>query len=121
MYLAKVLFSQFQEAEQNGFTAEDLTIALSHCGDSNPVTWLINNWRHMMDTVVTLASNYGHEKGENNNVGTLSAVEARDALRLHNGNVWAAVTECVETRQKKVRFRNLQKSPIPLAKKHLVW
>uniref|UniRef100_A0A8D8RMC7 E3 ubiquitin-protein ligase RNF31 n=1 Tax=Cacopsylla melanoneura TaxID=428564 RepID=A0A8D8RMC7_9HEMI len=89
-----------REAEQNGFTAEDLTIALSHCGESNPVTWLINNWRHMIDTVVTLATNYGHERSENN-VGTLSAVEARDALRLHNGNVWAAVTECVETRQKK--------------------
>ncbi|KAI5737462.1 hypothetical protein M8J76_013878 [Diaphorina citri] len=82
-----------REAEQNGFTAEDLTIALSHCGDGPPVTWLINNWRHMIDTVVTLATNYGHERSENN-VGTLSAVEARDALRLHNGNVWAAVTEC---------------------------
>lgn len=55
----------------------------------------------MIDTVVTLATNYGHERKENT-VGTISAAEARDALRLHSGNVWAAVTECVEQRQKKV-------------------
>lgn len=36
-----------------------------------------------------------------NIVGTVSETEARDALRLHKGNIWAAVTECVEQRQKK--------------------
>jgi hypothetical protein len=55
----------------------------------------------MIDTVVTLATNYGHERKENT-IGTISASEARDALRTHNGNVWAAVTECVEQRQAKV-------------------
>ena len=35
--------------------------------------------------------------------GTISNKEARDALRLHKGNVWSAVTECVEQRRKKVR------------------
>lgn len=55
----------------------------------------------MIDTVTTLATNYGHEKQENT-VGTISAKEARDALRQHRGNVWSAVTECVEQRQKKV-------------------
>lgn len=47
------------------------------------------------------ASNVGHE-AEENTIGTLSKVEARDALRKHKGNIWAAVTECVETRQLKV-------------------
>lgn len=65
------------------------------------MSWLIDNWRNMIDTVVTLATNYGHERKENT-VGTISDSEARDALRLHNGNVWAAVTECIEQRQKKV-------------------
>lgn len=55
----------------------------------------------MIDTVVTLATNYGHERKENT-VGTISDSEAREALRKHNGNVWAAVTECIEQRQKKV-------------------
>jgi hypothetical protein len=34
--------------------------------------------------------------------GTISKQEARAALREHKGNIWAAVTECVETRQTKV-------------------
>jgi hypothetical protein len=78
---------------------------MNHCGDKNPIEWLKENWRNMIDTVVTLATNYGHERKENN-VGTISAPEARDALRLHRGNVWAAVTECVEQRQKKVLLAN---------------
>lgn len=57
----------------------------------------------MIDTVVTLATNYGHERKENN-VGTISQQEAREALRIHKGNVWASVTECVEQRQKKVKY-----------------
>ncbi|KDR18370.1 RING finger protein 31 [Zootermopsis nevadensis] len=89
-----------REAEQHNFTAEDLQVAMNHCGDKNPVDWLRENWRNMIDTVVTLATNYGHERKENN-IGTISVPEARDALRLHKGNVWAAVTECVEQRQKK--------------------
>ena len=56
----------------------------------------------MMETVVTLASNVGHE-AEENTIGTLSKPEAKEALRKHKGNIWAAVTECVEQRQLKVR------------------
>ena len=59
----------------------------------------------MVETVQTLASKYGHEKGdESNEVGTVSTAEAKDALRQHRGNVWVAVTECVEQRRKKVHF-----------------
>lgn len=80
---------------------------MNHCGDKNPIDWLKENWRNMIDTVVTLATNYGHERKENN-IGTISVSEARDALRLHKGNVWAAVTECVEQRQKKVMLPNFK-------------
>ena len=90
-----------QEAEQSGFTAEDVQVALNHCGDANPVIWLKENWDNMMETVVTLASNVGHE-AEENTIGTLSKPEAKEALRKHKGNIWAAVTECVEQRQLKV-------------------
>ena len=57
----------------------------------------------MTETVVTLASNVGHES-KKNIVGTLSKLEAREALRKHNGNIWASVTECVEQRQHKVNL-----------------
>jgi len=89
-----------REAEQSGLTAEDVQVALNHCGDANPVTWLKENWGNMMETVVTLASNVGHE-AEENTIGTLSKPEAKEALRKHKGNIWAAVTECVEQRQLK--------------------
>lgn len=92
-----------QEAEQNHFSAEELEVALEFCGDDSPITWLQGNWKNMTDTVVTLATNYGHERKENN-VGTISQQEARDALRKHKGNIWNSVTECVEQRQKMVRI-----------------
>ena len=47
----------------------------------------------------------GKEEVEGNRVGTLSKTEAKMALRKHKGNIWAAVTECVESRQAKVRKR----------------
>ena len=75
-------------------------MAVNHCGEVNPITWLGENWSNMIDTVMTLASNVGHE-AEENTTGTISKAEARDALRKHKGNIWASVTECVEGRQQK--------------------
>ncbi|KAK3890763.1 hypothetical protein Pcinc_005295 [Petrolisthes cinctipes] len=89
-----------RDAEEAGYTSEDVSIALTHCGDKNPLEWLKENWRHMVDTVSTLATNYGQERRVND-VGSITAAEARVALRVHKGNIWAAVTECVEQRQKK--------------------
>ncbi len=56
----------------------------------------------MIETVQTLATKYGREKGDNNQSGTISILEAKNALRANRGNVWAAVTECIEHRRKKV-------------------
>lgn len=55
----------------------------------------------MIANVQTFATKYGLECPENR-VGTVSEKEAREALRQHKGNIWAAVTECVEQRQRKV-------------------
>ena len=55
----------------------------------------------LYNLISTLASNVGHE-AEENTIGTLSKPEAKEALRKHKGNIWAAVTECVEQRQTKV-------------------
>ena len=90
-----------QEAEKSGFTSEDVQVAVNHCGDVNPIAWLTENWANMIDTVMTLASNVGHEAQENT-IGTISKAEAKEALRKHKGNIWASVTECVEGRQQKV-------------------
>ena len=79
-----------------------MSVALTLCGEKDPLAWLEENWRHMIDTVVTLSTNYGNERLVND-VGTISVIEAKHALRTHKGNIWAAVTECAEQRQKKVK------------------
>ncbi|KAG8240292.1 hypothetical protein J437_LFUL012769 [Ladona fulva] len=99
-----------REAEQSQFTAEEVEIALKHCGNKvngtmvdgvkGPLAWLKANWLQMVDTVATLATNFGLERRENT-VGTVSNVEAREALKKEGGDVWAAVTHCVESRQRK--------------------
>ncbi|KAH8019156.1 hypothetical protein HPB51_017367 [Rhipicephalus microplus] len=88
-----------REAEQRGFTADDLQVAMNHCGNDNPINWLRDNWQNMTETVVTLATNYGHDRRENT-IGIVSVSEAQNALRHQKGNIWAAVTECVENRQR---------------------
>ena len=65
--------------------------------------WLNENWENMIETVMTLDSNVGHE-ADQNTIGTLSKSEAKEALRTHKGNIWASVTECVEQRQAKVDY-----------------
>ena len=86
---------------RSGYSAEHLQIALSLCGDSPPVGWLKDNWLNMVDTVVTLATNYGQERIEND-IGTLSRSEATRAVLKHQGNIRSAVTELVEERRRKV-------------------
>lgn len=101
MELVKLL----REAEQYKYTADEVQAALMHCKEMNPIDWLRENWDATIASVQTLATQMGRE-GPMNIVGTVSEQEARDALRLHKGNLWPAVTECVEQRQKKVN--NLQ-------------
>lgn len=73
-------------------------MALASCSDADPITWLNDNWQKLIETVQTLSTKYGQEHKENI-VGTISPIEARDALKKHKGNVWHAVTECIENRQ----------------------
>jgi E3 ubiquitin-protein ligase RNF31 len=77
-----------------------LQAALNHCEGANPIQWLRENWQKLIETVQHLATKYGHEL-KVNTIGTISAIEAREALRLHKGNIWHAVTQCIEQRQKK--------------------
>lgn len=77
-------------------------MALSLCGDKQPVQWLRENWLNMVDTVVTLATNYGQGRADND-IGTLTREEATRAILKHQGNIWSSVTECVEERRIKVK------------------
>jgi hypothetical protein len=42
-----------QEAEQAGFTSEDIQVAVNHCGDTNPVEWLRQGQSHQMINLFT--------------------------------------------------------------------
>ncbi|XP_017774762.1 PREDICTED: uncharacterized protein LOC108561373 isoform X2 [Nicrophorus vespilloides] len=94
------LVKLLREAEQHKYTADEVQAALAHCKDDNPIDWLKLNWSATVTSVQTLASQLGRE-GPINIIGTVSETEARDALRKHKGNVWDAVHECVDQRQRK--------------------
>lgn len=111
------LIRLLREAEQHRFTAEELQAALAHCGSASPITWLLENWPKLIDTVQNLSTKYGQERKENI-IGTMSAVESRDALRMHKGNVWHAVTECIQQRQRK--FNEIM-SEGSYAREDVVW
>ncbi|XP_049317234.1 E3 ubiquitin-protein ligase lubel isoform X1 [Bactrocera dorsalis] len=97
------LYILLKEAELYKFTPEELHAALKYCGPSvHPVKWLRDNWHKLIQTVQSLSTKYGQERVENI-IGTVSQGEARDALRQHGGNIWQAVSECIEQRQRKYR------------------
>lgn len=76
--------------------------ALLHCKEQHPIEWLRQNWDANIASVQTLATQIGRESPLNI-IGTVSEKEAKDALRMHKGNIWDAVTYCVEQRQRKVK------------------
>ncbi|KAK0096160.1 hypothetical protein PV326_006271 [Microctonus aethiopoides] len=91
-----------REAERLGFSADDIQVALVQAA-TNPIDWLINQWPHLIETVQTLVSMRGKEMSErDNDVGILSAAEAKDVLRLCKGDVWTSVTKAIQLRQQKV-------------------
>uniref|UniRef100_W8AWA3 E3 ubiquitin-protein ligase RNF31 n=1 Tax=Ceratitis capitata TaxID=7213 RepID=W8AWA3_CERCA len=97
------LYILLKEAELYKFTPEELHAALKYCGPSvHPIQWLRENWHKLIQTVQSLSTKYGQERVENI-IGTVSQTEARDALRQHGGNIWQAVSECIEQRQRKYR------------------
>ena len=109
----------FQEAEKVGFQAEDVSVALPLCGEKSPLDWLRDNWRHMIQTVMTLASNYGSQRAQ---MGEISEEEAKEALRAHKGNIWAAVTQSLEQRQGKVsekRHSSIAERRVSIAERHV--
>ncbi|XP_039502226.1 E3 ubiquitin-protein ligase lubel isoform X2 [Drosophila santomea] len=92
-----------KELELYKFTVEELEAALKYCSpDTHPIQWLRENWHKLVQTVQSLSTKYGQERGENT-IGTVSQNEAREALRNSGGNVWQAVADCIQQRQQKYR------------------
>lgn len=91
-----------REAEKHGYSTDDVQVALSQ-GASSPIDWLKTQWPHLVETVQVLVTTQGKELKENN-IGVLSAIEAKEALRATKGDVWNAVAMAVQRRQLKVRI-----------------
>ncbi|XP_032307338.1 E3 ubiquitin-protein ligase lubel isoform X6 [Drosophila ananassae] len=92
-----------KELELYKFTIEELEAAVKYCApDTHPIQWLRDNWQKLVQTVQSLSTKYGQERGENT-IGTVSQNEAREALRSSGGNVWQAVADCIQQRQQKYR------------------
>ncbi|XP_043784200.1 E3 ubiquitin-protein ligase lubel isoform X5 [Apis laboriosa] len=88
-----------REAEKHGYSTDDVQVALSQ-GASNPIDWLKTQWPHLVETVQVLVTTQGREMKENN-IGMLSGVEAKEALRVTKGDVWKAVAMAAQRRQLK--------------------
>ncbi|XP_076398253.1 linear Ubiquitin E3 ligase isoform X3 [Megachile rotundata] len=88
-----------RDAERLGYSTDDVQVALSQ-GSSNPIDWLKTQWPHLVETVQVLVTTQGKELKENN-IGVLSATEAKEALRLTKGDVWNAVAMAIQRRQLK--------------------
>ncbi|XP_026667704.1 uncharacterized protein LOC108622912 isoform X2 [Ceratina calcarata] len=88
-----------REAENHGYSTDDVQVALSQ-GASNPIDWLKTQWPHLVETVQVLATSQGKELKENN-IGMLTASEAKEALRITKGEVWNAVATAIQRRQLK--------------------
>ncbi|XP_024937469.1 uncharacterized protein LOC107264399 isoform X2 [Cephus cinctus] len=94
------LVELLREGERQGFSADDVQVALAQ-GAASPIEWLKTQWPHLIETVQVLVSTQGKEKNENNNIGILSQAESKDALRSSKGEVWTAVANAVQRRQRK--------------------
>ncbi|KZC05055.1 E3 ubiquitin-protein ligase RNF31 [Dufourea novaeangliae] len=88
-----------RDAERHGYSTDDVQVALSQ-GASNPIEWLKAQWPHLVETVQVLATTQGKELKENN-VGAITAPEAKEALRSAKGDVWNAVAIAIQRRQLK--------------------
>ncbi|XP_011691538.1 PREDICTED: uncharacterized protein LOC105452267 isoform X2 [Wasmannia auropunctata] len=87
-----------REAEKQGFTTDDVQVALAQ-GAPNPIEWLQTQWPHLVETVRVLVTAQGKEMKEN--IGVLSPLEAKEALRSVKGDMWNAVATAIQRRQQK--------------------
>lgn len=89
-----------QQAENLGFTPEELNIAYTLSVDDphGPVHWLQNKWFNFIHQVMIKFTDVSKEL----DIGNLSPEEARQALIERTGDVERAVELSIEERKKRV-------------------
>ncbi|KAK6178271.1 hypothetical protein SNE40_013076 [Patella caerulea] len=102
-YEGAELFNLVKIADKLGYDTEEIKVAIDlEQSLSGTILWLKESWQPIVDDVVFFATQCGQNL-DKNNVGELSEVEAKSALKTSRGNIDVAVKECVFTRRKLVR------------------
>ena len=90
-------------ADRLDFQVEEMQVALTRCQGkySEALNWLHSEWSKLVQVVVSSTRSEG-QRLDQNDVGDLSAEEARKALRESAGDMVAAVKSCVAKRKQLV-------------------
>uniref|UniRef100_UPI00398E3CF7 E3 ubiquitin-protein ligase RNF31-like n=1 Tax=Pristiophorus japonicus TaxID=55135 RepID=UPI00398E3CF7 len=88
--------------EEKHVAPEEVSCALRCSGKDDPLQWLQAELPQVLETIAELASQQGEAAAENQ-VGSLTCEEARQAWLASGGHFEEAVQECVRVRAKKVR------------------
>ncbi|XP_063439379.1 uncharacterized protein LOC134720797 [Mytilus trossulus] len=94
----KKLLMLLKNCEKDGIDAEEVELAVELSGDVPAGKWLREKWIPLVDRVIHSATNQGAMM-EQNDVGELSLIESKEALK-HTGNEVNAARMCVEYRKK---------------------
>lgn len=95
----------WQNCEKDGIDADEVELAVELAGDVPAGKWLREKWMPLVDRVIHSATNQGALM-EQNDVGELSLIESKEALK-QTGNEMNAARMCVEYRKKLVRIEVL--------------
>lgn len=94
----KKLLMLLKNCEKDGIDADEVELAVELSGDVPAGKWLREKWMPLVDRVIHSATNQGAMM-EQNDVGELSLIESKEALK-QTGNEMNAARMCVEYRKK---------------------
>ncbi|XP_013410818.1 uncharacterized protein LOC106173998 [Lingula anatina] len=90
-----------RDLDEGAYDSDEIDLALDMRKEGqNPKNWLEEDWESIIETLLVYYQQAG-DKMEGENLGRLSSLEAKAALKKHGGNVQAALTECIESRKEK--------------------
>jgi hypothetical protein len=95
-------FSFLKEGETNGFSPEEVEVALTVAGDdaAGPVTWLVEQLPGVLDMVAELATKHGQKQYPRlGGLGTFGTEETRTYFLNHGGNYDETVKALCEARK----------------------
>ncbi|KPM02374.1 IBR domain containing protein [Sarcoptes scabiei] len=104
---SKQMIRLLREADREGFTIDDLDLALRIC-PNNPLVWLRKNWRNSIETIKRMLNNqiedfenqtHSKEISENkteNDGSRITETEVGNALHKTKGNIWRTIEQCLQ-------------------------